>query len=322
MVAWKSGSCAVRDEPRRPVRVAAATRLSGAQAYRLGTAVGQQVVAPGHVLVPGPRQVAGGGEHRGPVGEHRPGQRVAFRARDERAADPGHAALVRHRSATRRNTPLAAAAACALTTSAGRFSSASCSRPVHRAAIKVGASRAASRSTGELQVVADHHGTRPSRCPGRSAASPGVKTSFSSPTGAPCGKRPGADASTKAAAVVQAAVGAGLAEAADDDQTGAGRPSSCHCRRVALSCGGRGSRGPRQPGRRRRRRCRSRTASGRTTSRAPAAPPRRPRPRSPPVGVRLGHGDREAGRCYQGGVHCACSVRRDRTIDSILHWEQ
>ena len=213
---------AVRDEPRRPVRGRRGDALVRRPGVQLGTAVGQQVVAPGHALVPGPRQVAGGGEHRGPVGEHRPGQHVALRARDERAADPGHAALGPAPVGHRDEHPVGGRRGLRLDHLGGPLPRGpAVTRPVHRGRDEVGAVQGGQpRPLRELQVVADHHG-HPSDL-GVHRRQRGVAGGEDELLGVPQVRLavdgPSAGRVYQGSAVVQAAVGAELAEAADDHQ--------------------------------------------------------------------------------------------------------
>jgi hypothetical protein len=189
---------------------------------QLGTAVGQQVVAPGHALVPGSGQVAGGGEHRGPVGEHRPGQRVALRARDERAADPGHAALGPAPVGHRDEHPVGGRRGLRLDHLGGPLPlGPAVAGPVDRGRNEIGAVQGGQPGPlRELQVVADHHGDPPDlgvhrrqrRVAGSEDELLGIPQVRLAVDGA------GAGRVHQGGAVVQAAVGAELAEAADDHQ--------------------------------------------------------------------------------------------------------
>src|SRR5690348_11426614 len=292
---------------------------------QLGTAVGQQVVAPGHVLVPGPGQVAGGGEHRGPVGEHRPGQHVAFRARDERAADPGHAALGPAPVGHRDEHPVGGRRGLRLDHLSGPLPlGPAVAGPVHRGRDEIGAVQGGQPGPlRELQVVADHHGDPPDlsvyrrqrRVAGSEDELLGIPQVRLAVDGA------GAGRVHQGGAVVQAPVTAELAEAADYHQPVPGGQLVPLPQGDAVrgGCGQAARLGDRIGG------------VEDVAGVAQLGQDHEPRPRvgrlgdrvrgGPPVGVRLGHGDRELGDRYQGGVHFACSVRRDRTIDSILHWE-
>ena len=121
--------------------------------------------------------------------------------------------------------------------------------------------------------------------------------------------RPGAGRVHQGGAVVQAAVGAELAEAADDHQPVPGGqlvplPQGGAVRGGRGQAAGLGSRvggvedvaGVAQLGQDHE----PRACGSRLGDRVRGGPP---------VGDRLGHGDRELGDCYLGGVHYACSVR-------------
>ena len=304
---------AVRDESCRPVRGRRCDALVRRPGVQLGTAVGQQVVVPGHALVPGPRQVAGGGEDRGPVGEHRPGQRVAVGAGDERAADPGHAALVPAPVRHRDEYPIGGRRGLRLDHLGGPLPGRpAVARPVHRGRDQVGAVQGDEpRPLGELQVVTDHHGHPPELGlhHRRRGVAGGERDLLVVPQVRLAVDRPGAGRVHQGRAVVQAAVGAELAETADDHQpVPAGQ-------RLPLPQGGAVGNGRGQAA----------GLGGRVFGvediagvgqlgqyHEPSARGGRLGDRlrgGLPVRVRFGHGDGELSDGYLGGVHYARSVR-------------
>ena len=185
-------------------------------------------------------------------------------------------------------------------------------RPVHRGRDEIGAVQGGQPGPlGELQVVADHHGHPPDL--GVHRRQGGVAGGEDELLGVPQVRLAVDGAGTRrvhqGGAVVQAAVGAELAEAADDHQPVTGGQL------VPLPQGGvvRGGRGQ------------AAGLGGRVggvedvAGVAQLGQHHEPRPRGGrlghrvrgglAVGVRLGHGDRELGDRYLGGVHYACSVR-------------
>ena len=312
---------AVRDEPRRPVRPRRRDALVRCPGVQLGTAVGQQVVALGYALVPGPRQVAVGGEHRGPVGEHRPGQRVTLRAGDERAADPGHAALDPAPVGHRDEHPVGGRRGLRLDHLGGPFPlGPAVARPVHRGRDEVGAVQGSQpRPLRELQVVADHHGHPPDLGVHRRqrGVAGGEDELLRIPQVRLAVDRAGAGRVDQGRAVVQAAVVAEFAEAADDHQAmlaGQGVPL-----RAGSGCPPRArpAREPRRPGPRRRRRNPSRIARA-----APRAARPRRRPRLPPAAAawRLASGSATAIASWATAILVGSTMRtpfaRDRTMET------
>jgi len=187
-----------------------------------GAAVGQQVVVAGQGLVARPRQVACRGQHGRAVLEHGPGQRVAVGPGDQRAADPGHAALVLAAVGHRDEDPVGGRGGLRLDHLGGPLPRrVGRGGPVHRGGDEVGASqRGQPDPFGELQVVADHHAdpAEPQVHHGGRRVARGEDQLLLVPQMGLAVDRPGPGRIHDRRAVKQAAADAALAEAADDRQ--------------------------------------------------------------------------------------------------------
>src|SRR3984957_19441405 len=187
-----------------------------------GPAVGELVVVAGQALVPGLLQVADRRQHGGTVLQDGPGQRVPVGTDDQRAADPGHAALVLTAVGDRDEDPVGGRARRRFDHLGGRLPRrAGRVGPVHRGGDKVGAvDGGQAYPLGELQVVADHHaypadggvddrGRRVAGGEDELLLVPQVRLAVDGP---------GPGRVDQRRAVVELAVRAALAEAADDHQ--------------------------------------------------------------------------------------------------------
>jgi hypothetical protein len=188
----------------------------------LGAAVGEQVVVPVQALVPGAFQVAGGGQHDRTVLQDGAAQQVAVRPGDQRAADPGDAALVLAAVGDRDEDTVGRRVGLRLDDLRGPLPRrAGGVRPVHGGGDEVGAVGGGQpHPLGELQVVADHHGY-PADCGvdhGRRSVAGGEDELLLIPQVRLAVDRPGPGLIDQGRAVVQLAVAAPLAEPAHDDQ--------------------------------------------------------------------------------------------------------